>query len=37
MCEAFLKHYEGDCFDAKSAGLGWGELNLLTVNNQRKI
>jgi hypothetical protein len=37
MYEAFLKHYTGDRFDAKNAGLERGELNQLAVNNQRKI
>ena len=27
MCEAFLKHYAGDRFDAQSEGLDPGELN----------
>src|SRR5215472_16689725 len=31
MCEAYLKHYAGDRFDSKSAGLEPGELNPVAV------
>ena len=37
MCEAFLKHYAGDCFDAQSAGLEPGELNPLAVEVMAEI
>ena len=36
MCEAFLKHYGGDRFDAQSAGLEPGELNPLAVEVLRE-
>jgi len=37
MCEAFLKHYGGDRFDAQSAGLDPGELNPLAVKVMGEI
>jgi len=37
MCEAFLKHYAGDRFDAQSAGLDPGELNSLAVEVMAEI
>ncbi len=37
MCEAFLKHYAGDRFDAQSAGLEPGELNPLAVEAMAEI
>ena len=37
MCEAFLKHYAGDWFDAQSAGLEPGELNRLVVEAMAEI
>src|SRR5215211_790076 len=37
MCEAFLKHYAGDRFDARSAGLEPGELNSLVVEAMAEI
>ena len=37
MCEAFLKHYAGDRFDAQSAGLDPGELNPLAVEVMAEI
>jgi arsenate reductase len=37
MCEAFLKHYAGDGFDAQSAGLEPGELNPLVVEAMTEI
>jgi arsenate reductase (thioredoxin) len=37
MCEAYLKHYAGDRFDAQSAGLEPGELNLLVVEAMAEI
>ena len=37
MCEAFLKHYAGDRFDAQSAGLEPGELNPLVVEAMAEI
>ncbi|HEX3419621.1 MAG TPA: arsenate reductase ArsC [Candidatus Udaeobacter sp.] len=37
MCEAFLKHYGGDRFDAQSAGLDPGELNPLVVEAMAEI
>ena len=37
MCEAFLKHYAGDWFDAQSAGLEPGELNPLVVEAMAEI
>lgn len=37
MSEAFLKHYAGDRFDAQSAGLEPGELNLLVVKAMAEI
>ena len=37
MCEAFLKHYAGDRFDAQSAGLEPGELNPLVVETMAEI
>ena len=37
MCEAFLKHYAGDRFDAQSAGLEPGELNPLAVGSMAEI
>ena len=37
MCEAFLKHYGGDRFDAQSAGLDPGELNPLAVEVMAEI
>jgi arsenate reductase (thioredoxin) len=37
MCEALLKHYAGDRFDARSAGLEPGELNPLVVEAMAEI
>ena len=37
MCEALLKHYGGDRFDAQSAGLEPGELNPLAVEVMAEI
>jgi len=37
MCEAFFKHYAGDRFDARSAGLEPGELNPLAVEVMAEI
>jgi len=37
MCEAFLKRYGGDRFDAQSAGLDPGELNPLAVEVMAEI
>jgi arsenate reductase len=37
MCEAFLKHYAGDRFDAQSAGLEPDELNPLVVEAMAEI
>lgn len=37
MCEAFLKHYAGDRFDAQSAGLEPGELNPLVVEAMAEV
>jgi arsenate reductase (thioredoxin) len=37
MCEAFLKHYADDRFDAQSAGLEPGELNPLIVEAMAEI
>ena len=37
MCEALLKHYGGDRFDAQSAGLEPGELNPLAVEAMAEI
>src|SRR5881409_248063 len=37
MCEAFLKHYAGDRFDAQSAGLEPGELNPLAVEAMAEV
>jgi arsenate reductase len=37
MCEAFLKYYAGDRFDAQSAGLEPGELNSLVVEVMAEI
>ena len=37
MCEALLKHYGGDRFDAESAGLDPGELNPLAVDAMAEI
>jgi len=37
ICEAFLKHYAGDHFDAQSAGLEPGELNPLAVAAMNEI
>ena len=37
MCEAFLKHYADDGFDAQSAGLDPGELNPLAVEAMAEI
>jgi arsenate reductase (thioredoxin) len=37
MCEAFLKHYAGDRFDAQSAGLDPGALNPLAVEVMAEI
>jgi arsenate reductase (thioredoxin) len=37
MCEALLKHYGGDRFDAQSAGLEPGELNPLVVEAMADI
>ncbi len=37
MCEAFLKHYAGDRFDAHSAGLEPGKLNPLAVEVMAEI
>jgi arsenate reductase len=37
MSEAFLKHYAGDRFDAKSAGLEPGELNPMVVEAMAEI
>ena len=37
MCEAFLKHYADDRFDAQSAGLEPGELNPLAVEAMAEI
>ncbi len=37
MCEAFLKHYADDRFDAQSAGLEPGELNPLVVEAMAEI
>ena len=37
MCEAFLKHYGGNRFDAQSAGLEPGELNLMVVEVMAEI
>jgi arsenate reductase len=37
MCEAFLKHYAGEHFDAQSAGLDPGELNPLAVEVMAEI
>jgi arsenate reductase (thioredoxin) len=37
MCEAFLKHYARDRFDAQSAGLEPGELNPLAVRAMAEI
>jgi arsenate reductase len=37
MCEALLKHYGGDRFDAQSAGLEPGELNPLAVDAMAEI
>ena len=37
MCEAFLKHYADDRFDAQSAGLDPGELNPLAVEAMAEI
>jgi arsenate reductase len=37
MCEAFLKYYAADRFDAQSAGLEPGELNSLVVEVMAEI
>ena len=37
MCEVLLKHYGGDRFDARSAGLEAGELNPLAVEVMAEI
>ena len=37
MCEAFLKHYAGDRFDAQSAGLEPGALNTLAIEVMAEI
>src|SRR5438034_9310836 len=37
MCEAFLKHYADDRFEAQSAGLEPGELNPLAVEAMAEI
>ena len=37
MCEALLKHYAGDRFDAQSAGLEPGKLNPLAVEAMAEI
>ncbi|HEY2681348.1 MAG TPA: arsenate reductase ArsC [Candidatus Udaeobacter sp.] len=37
MCEALLKHYGGDRFDAQSAGLERGGLNPLAVEVMAEI
>jgi len=37
MCEAFLKHYAGDRFDAQSAGLEPGRLNRLVMEVMAEI
>jgi arsenate reductase len=37
MCEALLKQYGGDRFDARSAGLEPGELNPLAVEVMAEI
>jgi arsenate reductase (thioredoxin) len=37
MCEALLKRYAGDRFDARSAGLEPGELNPLVVEAMAEI
>ena len=37
MCEALLKHYAADRFDAQSAGLDPGELNPLAVEVMAEI
>jgi arsenate reductase len=37
MCEALLKHYGGDRFEARSAGLEAGELNSLAVEVMAEI
>jgi arsenate reductase len=37
MCEAFLKHYAGDRFDARSAGLEPGELNPMVMEAMAEI
>jgi protein-tyrosine-phosphatase len=37
MCEAFLKHYAGDRFDAQSAGLEPGRLNRLVAEVMAEI
>jgi len=37
MCEALLKHYAGDRFDAQSAGLDPGKLNSLAVEVMAEI
>lgn len=37
VCEAFLKHYADDRFDAQSAGLEPGDLNPLVVEAMAEI
>jgi len=37
MCEAFLKHYADDLFDAQSAGLEPGKLNPMVVEVMAEI
>jgi arsenate reductase len=37
MCEAFLKHYADDRFDAQSAGLEPGKLNPMVVEVMAEI